>query len=275
MKFQMTWLTALVTFAGTLLLPALNGTVQPLTFTGPVLGNTIRFSLYLPSGYSTPGNTNRYPVVYHLHGIGGSSGGQQTNQVPANHELAVAAGFIEPCIIVFPDGYTNSMWADGVSMAKPAETDLVQQLIPHIDANYRTLATRSRRAITGFSMGGCGAAKFAAKFPDTFAACVIYDGALHTWTTLNANHPDIVAEIFNGSEGAFNQFSPWTWTTTNVLQLRAGMRFRQVVAALTVYGRPWRDFVRVTNAISEPYVETGLPHSLGPIHDAEGTNSWH
>ncbi|MCI0491369.1 MAG: hypothetical protein L0Z07_00360 [Planctomycetes bacterium] len=64
------------------------------------------------------------------------------------------------------------------------------------DANYRTLSARGQRVIRGFSMGGFGAAKFA----ETFGVCVIYDGALHTWPTLNNAHPDIVTEILSGSE---------------------------------------------------------------------------
>jgi enterochelin esterase-like enzyme len=92
---------------------AINGTVQPVTFTGPVTGQPITFSIYLPPGYV--GGTNRYPVIYHLHGINGTHNGGQISSVPESHEAAVAAGTIEPCIIVFPDGYGDSFWADSVS----------------------------------------------------------------------------------------------------------------------------------------------------------------
>ncbi|MCI0541059.1 MAG: hypothetical protein L0Z50_38140, partial [Verrucomicrobiales bacterium] len=71
---------------------ALDGTVQSLSWTGPVTGRPVNFSLYLPPGYAT--STNRCPVIYHLHGINGTHNGQQTNTVPASHEAAVAAGVI-------------------------------------------------------------------------------------------------------------------------------------------------------------------------------------
>src|SRR5512145_2376865 len=92
---------------------ALDGTVQTVTFTGPVTGQPITFSIYLPAGYAT--GTNRLPVVYHLHGLGGSHSGGHISTVPPSHEAAVAAGLIEPCIIVFPDGYRDSFWADSAT----------------------------------------------------------------------------------------------------------------------------------------------------------------
>jgi dienelactone hydrolase len=180
---------------------------------------------------------------------------------------------MEPCIIVFPDAYRDSFWADSINSAKPAETNLKQETIPFVDTNYRTLATRSRRAIQGFSMGGFGAAKFATKFPETFAACVVYDGALLTWPQMQQRHPIEAAEIFNNDPAVFDLYSPWYWLTQNVITLRATMPFDSIVGALTTENRAWRDAAS-GQEISLTYVETGLPHSLGPLLDAQGSNSW-
>ncbi|MEX1131710.1 MAG: hypothetical protein WEC15_00660, partial [Flavobacteriales bacterium] len=49
----------------------LNGTVQQVSFQGPFTNVPINFSIYLPPGYGTDLSTN-YPVVYHLHGLGGT-----------------------------------------------------------------------------------------------------------------------------------------------------------------------------------------------------------
>ena len=250
---------------------ALNGTVESVTFTGPQTGSPVTFSIYLPAGYSA--GTNRYPVVYHLHGLGGSHDSTQISTVPASHESAVAATIIQPCIIVFPDGYRDAFWADSANSAKPAETNVKDEIIPYVDANYRTIATRERRAIQGFSMGGFGAAKFATKFPDTFAACVIYDGAMLTWTQIQQRHPAQASEIFDNSAPRFAQYSPWHWLTQNVATLRATLPFRQIVGALTSENRNWRDAL-LAQAITPAYVETGLPHNLGELLDAEGANSW-
>lgn len=114
---------------------ARQGTVQTVSSTGPVTGAAVSFSLYLPPGYSAGSGT--YPVIYHLHGIGGTHNGGQINTVPVSHESAVSAGLKEPCIIVFPDGYNDSFWADAVNVAKPAETNIMQEIIPHVEAGRR------------------------------------------------------------------------------------------------------------------------------------------
>lgn len=258
-------------FLMTSLAMALNGTVQVINFTGPITGNPVTFSLYLPPGYAAA--TNRYPVVIHLHGIGGSHGGAQTNLVPASHEAAVSAGLIQPCIIVFPNGYTDSFWADSVNSPKPAETNVRSEIIPYLDANYRTIATRNRRVIQGFSMGGFGAAKFATKFPDLFCAAVIYDGAMLNWTQVQERHSVQAAEIFNNSAATFDLFSPWYWLSQNASSLRNSVPFRDFVGALLSENRAWRDALTGESIVSD-YVETGLPHSLGPLLDAQGSNSW-
>jgi dienelactone hydrolase len=250
---------------------ALNGTVQSVTFNGPVTGQAVTFSIYLPAAYAS--STNRFPVIYHLHGLGGFHNSTQISTVPASHEAAVAAGLIEPCILVFPDGYRDSFWADSATTDKPAETNVKLEVIPYVDANYRTIAIRERRAIQGFSMGGFGAARFAAKFPDTFCACAIYDGAMLTWTQLQQRHAALAAEIFANSATQFALYSPWHWLTQNVATLRASMAFRQPVAALVNENRNWRDAL-LANGVAVDYVETGLAHNLGPLLDAEGANTW-
>lgn len=251
-------------------LMALQGTVlTPVTFTSPA-GSTVRFSLYLPPGY-TDGSA-RYPVVYHLHGIGGTHNGNQISSVPASHEAAVAAGLIEPAIIVFPDGYDDSFWADSANSAKQAERDVLD-IIRQVDANYRTRASRLSRAIEGFSMGGFGAAKFATKYPDRFCVCVIYDGALLKWPVVQQRHASVASEVFNNSSARFDQFSAWHWTPANAEALRSGVPFRQVVGALTANNREFRDTL-VASGITPSYVETGAPHNLQPLLDQGGAESW-
>ncbi len=267
----------LLSFAASLLCLAgtacaqIDGTVQSLSFIGPITGAPVNFSLYLPEGYAA--GTTDLPVIYHLHGIGGTHNGNQINSVPASYEAARSAGLIEAAIIVFPSGYQDSFWADSANSAKPAETNLVQELIPHIDANYRTQSHRGGRIIQGFSMGGFGTIKFAAKFTDLFGAAVAYDGAMVTWATMLSMHPVQAAEVFDNDEAVYNQYSPWYWTTQNAAEIAAGTPIRMVVGALQGGNRVFRDHL-VGLGITPDYVETGLPHSLGPILTAQGAASW-
>ncbi len=138
------------------------GTLLEESFLGPITQRTVSYNIYLPDGYEN-GNEH-YPVVYHLHGLGGDQGGGQNTAVPQSFEAARQAGVIGPVIIVFPNGYVDSFWADSWDGAKPAETNVALELVPHVDSHYRTIAHRGGRVIEGFSMGAFGAAKFAAKF---------------------------------------------------------------------------------------------------------------
>lgn len=262
---------ALLWIAASQCVHALQGSLQVVTFIGPVTGQPVTFTLYLPPGYN--GATNRYPVIIHLHGIGGRHSGPHTNTVTSSHETAVASGIIEPCIIAFPDGYTNSFWADSSNSLKPAETNLRLEVIPYLDANYRTIGTPKRRVIQGYSMGGFGAAKFATKFPELFAACVIYDGAMLTWAEIQQRHPTEAAEIFDSSSAVFDLYSPWRWLTQNVESVRASIPFRDMLGALTNENRSWRDAL-LAQSIQPSYVETGCPHQLPCLLDTEGSNSW-
>jgi endo-1,4-beta-xylanase len=70
--------------------------------------------------------------------------------VPQSFENAAAQNLIGPVIIVFPDGYSDSFWADSIGGDKPAETDVVRQLVPHVDATFRTIADVRSRVMQGF-----------------------------------------------------------------------------------------------------------------------------
>lgn len=247
------------------------GTVQPMSFTAASTGLPVNFTVYLPPNYA--GSSRRYPVLFHLHGIGGAHNGNQILVVPQSHEAAVRAGLVQELILVFPDGFQDSFWADSANSAKPAETHLVQELLPFIDNNFRTMTAPGFRIIQGFSMGGFGAAKFATKFPGLFRTCVIYDGAMLSWTQVQQRHAIQAQEIFNNDSARFEQYSPWAWLTLNGTTLASSSVFRDSVGALQNENRAWRDALAVHPQSSE-YVETGLPHAVRPLLDAQGANSW-
>lgn len=230
------------------------------SFTGPITGDEVFFNIHLPAGYDS--TAMAFPVVYHLHGLGGNQGGPQNVLVPASFENALAEGVIEDeYIIVFPNGQGNSMWADSKSGHKRIETHLIQELIPHVDANFNTIADRNGRHIQGFSMGGYGAATLIAKYPDLFQSSVMYDGALHSYETLSANRPEIIEEIFDNDEDWFNQFSPWTFFRQNAELLGDSVCLRISVGDLTQYNHPFRDSLTAWGIPFE-YLETGCSHNL-------------
>jgi enterochelin esterase-like enzyme len=248
----------------------LRGTVEQHSFVGPITGRTVFFNIYLPEGYAA--GSERYPVIYHLHGLGGSQGGSHNTTVPRSFETAQTEGVIGPVIVVFPNGYADSWWADSISGHKPAETDVVLQLMPHVDANFRTVPTGGARAVTGFSMGGFGATKFYSKFPEHFAVCVEYDGALLTWAGMQLFQAQAAAEIFGNDEDYFDQFSPWYWTVENETILQDGPPIRMVVGALVDRNRNFRDHLTGLG-IPVNYIETACGHDLACLLNVQGVAS--
>lgn len=150
-----------------------------LSVSSPALGRAVRVRVLLPTGYADQPD-QRYPVLYLFHG---TSGGPDDwlNQGDA---AQTTAG--RPLVVVMPDaGFDNdggswfTNWYDTHTILGPSqwETFHIGQLIPWVDANIRTVAARSGRAIAGLSQGGFGAMSYAARHPDMFAAAASFSGA--------------------------------------------------------------------------------------------------
>lgn len=138
----------------------------------------IGYYIYLPPGYEQPGKpaaeAKRYPVVYYLHG--GRPGGEQKSIGMAPiFAAAIQAGRAPPLIYVFVNGGEMSHY-DFPAKKSLGETALVKELIPHIDATYRTIPHRAGRGIEGFSQGGRGAARIAFKYPELFCSAAPMGG---------------------------------------------------------------------------------------------------
>ena len=153
----------------------LDARLEEWTLRSSALRDPTHVRVLLPAGYRTAPR-RRYPVLYLLHGAG-STYRSWTGDGDAEAITARA-----PMIVVMPDGgaegwYTD--WYEGKKAVQPRwETYHVGQLIPWVDATYRTVAARRGRAVAGLSMGGFGALSYAARHPGTFVAAASYSGAL-------------------------------------------------------------------------------------------------
>jgi S-formylglutathione hydrolase FrmB len=152
--------------------------VWRLTVTTHALARAVRVNVLLPRGYA--GTKRRYPVLYLFHG---TSGGADDWLSQGNAAAATAA---YPMIVVMPDaGYDSNggswftNWVDQKTALGTAnwETFHIDQLIPWIDANLRTIASRQGRAIAGLSQGGFGSTSYAARHPDLFVSAGSFSGA--------------------------------------------------------------------------------------------------
>lgn len=201
-------------------------TVRQVSFESRAYGGPRRFGLWLPPGYDA--GTDRYPVLYWLHGKGGDP--SRSVHLARHLANAIDRGLSPPMLMVFPDGDNDSFYADSPDGRSPAETMLISDLIPFVDREYRTIAERAHRHIEGFSMGGFGALKLAAKHPHLFASVVAY-GAPRLDADLGMGGADraILAQRFGGDIEAFRRETPVWWFTRNRQQLLdLGLRVRIV-----------------------------------------------
>jgi enterochelin esterase-like enzyme len=142
------------------------------TYRSVAMKRDVGYCLYLPPGYEA-NPARRYPVIYNLHGAGGNET-KTVYSAQVLHEGVVAKRWPE-MIMVFPNGGRSTMYHDSADGRFMAESTVMKELIPHIDATYRTIAARHGRCIEGFSMGGRGSTHLAMKYPEMF--CSLFNQA--------------------------------------------------------------------------------------------------
>ena len=156
------------------------------TFTTPALAGPTTVRVVLPAGYDAAAGT-RYPVLLLLHG---GAGGYTDWHAEGVDRLT--AGL--PLIVVLPDAGRSAWYTDWHNNGRGGppmwETYHLGQLVPWIDAHYRTVGDRAGRAVAGLSSGGFGAMSYASRHPDLFVAAAAFSGAVDT------NTPPVVAGKF-------------------------------------------------------------------------------
>jgi S-formylglutathione hydrolase len=175
MRILRTLLLAL--FATTSFAAEPGGTIRTMSLKAAALeGNLMgepaqqEIAIYLPPGYES--GTKRYPVLYLLHGIGGSFEDWTKHwDLRGSMDRIIFMGEA-PFIVVMPNG-GNSL-GGGFYVDSPVsgnwETFLLRELIPRVDAEFRTMPAAASRGIAGHSMGGFGALRMAMRYPDLFSA---------------------------------------------------------------------------------------------------------
>jgi S-formylglutathione hydrolase FrmB len=139
--------------------------------------------VYHPPGYEAE-STRRYPSVYMIQGYTGQLDMWRnrmpfgTKTFPELTDELFAEGGAPPCIVVWVDAWTSiggSQFLDSPAIGR-YHTYLCDEVVPWVDARYRTLADRDHRAIAGKSSGGYGAMVTPLLRPDLFGALATHAG---------------------------------------------------------------------------------------------------
>ncbi len=133
-------------------------------------------TVYLPPSYASNPD-NRYPVLYMLHGFTDTDSqwfGWEDHWINLQDviEQSIAEGLSKEMIVVMPNAYNRfkgSMYASSATIGD-WETFVANELVSHIDANYRTLAKKESRGLAGHSMGGYGTMRLGMKYPDVYSS---------------------------------------------------------------------------------------------------------
>jgi enterochelin esterase-like enzyme len=158
------------------------GSLTEASFHSTTLNEAITYNVYLPAGYA--GSTDRYPVLYLLHGRGDTKAAW-TQMKGALDEL-IASGEIQPTIAIMPDApwssrasyYVDSAYT-GADPGRRVETAFTRDLLAHVDGASRTVAKRDGRGVAGYSMGGAGALRLSLAHPDLFGAAIVLSPAVY------------------------------------------------------------------------------------------------
>jgi S-formylglutathione hydrolase FrmB len=148
------------------------------TLDSHILHRAVRYCVMLPASYETDSN-KRYPVLYFLHGLGENeqtlirSGGWGLIQ-DLQHDNKVGE-----FVMAAPEG-RSSFFIDSADGHDRYSDFFIAEFIPYIETHYRVLRERRLRGVTGLSMGGYGALRFAFAYPELFGSVSAQSPALIT-----------------------------------------------------------------------------------------------
>jgi len=167
-------------------LPVPHGEVRIVWYQSSTLDAMRSMRIYTPPGYD--GGTARYPVFYLLHGGGDDDAGWSTmGRAGFILDNLLAAKKAKPMIVVMPNGsMPRPAGAPAVGNAGAQDKfadELLKNIIPYVEKNYRVLANRENRAIAGLSMGGGQTLRVAPRNPDLFAYIGVWSAGVSAQAT--------------------------------------------------------------------------------------------
>jgi S-formylglutathione hydrolase FrmB len=171
LKLALRIMTGELLMLATILLPGAlraQSRVESRVIQSKILGHAVHYTVLLPPSFDSQ-KTRRYPILYYLRGLGDNDqslarlGGWDLVQKMQEE------GQIGEFLIATPDG-GRSFYINSRDGEERYEDFFMQEFMPEVEHRYRAIGTRAARGISGTSMGGYGALRYAFRYPNLFAA---------------------------------------------------------------------------------------------------------
>jgi enterochelin esterase-like enzyme len=164
------------------------GTLSQVWYDSPTIGTARRMFVYTPSGYET--GTEKYPVLYLLHGAGGDEDAWSTmGRTCQIMDNLIQKKLAKPMLVVMPNGNPGQQASRTLLLPEktldrsdPKTADIyvhsiVKDIVPYIEKNYRVIAKPASRAIAGLSMGAGHTVRCTNLYPGFFSyICPLSNG---------------------------------------------------------------------------------------------------
>jgi S-formylglutathione hydrolase FrmB len=213
------------------------------------------YLIYLPPGYDADPNS-RYPVLYLLHGLGGSETEWYRYGVFVSADRMIRSGLIAPLIIVLPEG-EQGYWFDHTGNGPQWGTYVARDLVHEIDSAFRTVSDGQHRAIGGMSMGGYGALELAMLASGEFRTVDAIAPGLHSF----ADAPDGF-----GDADYFAAHSPSDLISANPVDARA--------LALAVSAGDADAWLTADTAFHQELMDLGIAHVWSVYSGDHSSQTW-
>ena len=199
-----------------------HGSVSKVWYQSEMLGMARRMTVYTPAGYDT--STDKNPVLYLLHGMGGDEEAWITlGRAAQILDNLIASGRAKPMIVVMPNGNASQDAAPGETAGRinqpqfnlPKTMDgtfeqSFMEIVNFVEARYRVRSDKSSRAIAGLSMGGFHSLYISLNSPSTFDYIGLFSAAIYPIDYQNADKSPVygqfdakLANLFNGNPKLF------------------------------------------------------------------------
>jgi enterochelin esterase-like enzyme len=219
-------------------LPVPHGEMRIVWYQSSTLDTIRSMHIYTPPGYDA-GNA-RYPVLYLLHGSGDDDAGWSTmGRAGFIMDNLLAAKKAKPMIVVMPNGSMPrpatppAPETAGASAQDKFADELLKNIVPYVEKNYRVLANQQNRAIAGLSMGGGQTLRVAPRNPDLFGYVGVWSSGVNPQTT--ASFEQLNAAFLEHADKS-NKMVKVFWVGVGEKDTGANASAKNLVAVLNKHG---------------------------------------